>query len=171
MGDFDFTSNEWEQGRTCSDQTELQTLVEHKSKFVRAVVAGNQHLSLEQRRTLSFDSSRGVIMWLLGNESLSKTEYDNMFERITACDFDDILYPELARSRHASIAQLVRLQSYHQWGVDIAILNNHKGRGKGEYQKLIRRYLPMEETPYDRWTEIEKLSFFRTHDVRTPSTP
>ncbi len=169
MGDWNYTRDELELARTSMSTAILHRLAQHESRFVRAQIAGNCHTDLPLRLLLRFDRSRGVIYWLINNKSLSKVEYDDLLERIMTQGIDDMLCSALAGSCHASIAQLLRLQSYHQWGIDIAILNNYKDRDTRAYRALIARYLPGEDVPFEQWTEIEQLAYLRTYGIRRPN--
>lgn len=169
MGDWNFTRDELELARTTTHTGTLHTLAQHESRFVRAQVAGNCHIDLPLRLLLRFDRSRGVIYWLISNKSLSKVEYDDLLERIVAQGIDNMLSSKLASSCHASITQLLRLQSYHQWGIDLAILNNYNGRDANAYRALVARYLPGEDVPFEQWTELEQLAYLGTYGIRRPN--
>ena len=77
----------------------------------------------------------------------------------------------LAASRHATTSELRELLRINYWCVTIAVLNNYKGRDSDEYRKIIKPYLPDEDTDWEKWNEEEKLAYFRTYGRRRPNRP
>lgn len=150
------------------NQKELATLSKHRSKYVRARVAGNPHTSKATRVALQHDASLGVIGWLIGNPKLTQGEFDTIFTSCLSHDFSCV-HIALAASNRATIFQLQQLQHFQKWNIDIALLNNHKGREQAAYHALIKRYLPFEDSNFKEWTELQKLAYFRTYGTRFPN--
>lgn len=165
--DWKYTRRELDEARHTTDVERLEELSRHKSKFVRAQVAGNPHSNIVLRQILALDSSRGVILWLIGNPSLTKSEFDDIFTCSRKQGYCDVVTPTLAGSLFSDIYQLTQLTHERFWNMQIAILNNHIGRGD-EYFKLIQQYLAHPDSKYKDWTEVEKLAYYRINNSRLP---
>lgn len=111
--DWTYTADELVVAQTSTVNETLVALSKHNSRFVRAMVAGNQYCPIELRTGLANDSSRGVRMWLLGNPTLTKLEFDSMFNTSRDNGYCDVVTPALARSHHADIHQLAQLAHDH----------------------------------------------------------
>lgn len=165
--DWLFTKADWDEAHVSNNEKTLHDLSCHTSRFVRAAVAGNRYCPLPLRQQLALDTSRGVVMWLIGNPALTKSEYDAIFYASQNKGYCDVVTPALARSALADLHQLDQLTHWHTWNVQLEILNNYRGRGD-DYRQLLSRYLAKADTEYRDWTELEKLAHFRTYNTRLP---
>lgn len=157
---WNFTREELESARTSNNVGELSELARHNSGFVRAQVAGNINCPLNIRKLLSHDPSRGIVMWLIQNQALTKEEFDEIFSVSRKKGYCDVITPALANSPLADIEQLKQLSRENTWNIKLSILSNFKGRGDS-YTKLIEQYLAKADTDHSHWTEIEKITHFR----------
>ena len=77
--DWLFTKAEWDEAQVSDNEKILHDLSRHTSRFVRAAVAGNRYCPLLLRQQLALDTSHGVVLWLIENPALTKSEYDAIF--------------------------------------------------------------------------------------------
>jgi hypothetical protein len=166
--DLKFTRQELDEARLTAAEDTLLALSEHQSRFVRAVVAGNPNTPLYIRQALARDKSPGVLLWLVGNPSITKDEFDVVWRRARGSDMWNSLKSTLAGNRQADIRQLTDAARENDWAVTLSIINNHRDRGD-EYKKLITPYVPSEDKPFKMWSEIEKLAYFRMSGRRIPN--
>jgi hypothetical protein len=167
ISDWNFTRAELDAASTSSDTTELSQLCHHESKFVRAQVAGNRHCPQALREIRSRDISRGVIGWLIGNPSLSKQEFDDIFNTSQKQGYCSVVIQALASSPLADTHQLRLLAHEQTFSIQLAILNNYRGRGK-DYLELISQYLEKSGKNPTDWSEVEKLAYYRIYGSRLP---
>ena len=167
QSDWDYTRHDLDTAQASMDEGVLCHLSQHTSKFVRAMVAGNKHCPYELRKQLVQDTSRGVLGWLIGNPSLTKDEFADIFAKSRAQGYCSVVTQALASSKLATTDQLHQLAHENTWTVTMCILNNHLGRGD-DYTQLIKRYEAKPDIEYKQWTEIEKLAYFRITGNRIP---
>jgi len=165
--DWNYSRIELDEAQNTNDESRLRLLSTHPSKFVRAQVAGNRHSPRALRESLSLDSAKGVIVWLISNPSLTKEEFDGIYLTAQKESSGSIITQALASSQLADMMQLHQLTRDHNWCIKLEILNNHVGRGD-DYKQLIEQYLAKEGTRSKNWDEIEKLAYFRIFNIRYP---
>lgn len=165
--DWKFTRNELDEAQQTHDIVLLDELSKHPSKFVRAQVAGNHNCPKALRERLAQDPSRGVAGWLIGNPSLTKEEFDEIFDTAQKHGYCSVVTQALASSSLADTHQLRQLAHEQSFSIQLAILNNYRGRGK-DYLELISQYLEKSGKKPKDWSEVEKLAYYRTYGSRFP---
>ncbi len=171
MSELNFTRAEYELAATTKDEEVMLVLASHPSKYIKARLAGNVATTRAVRDTLRTNQNctRGIIIWLLGNQDCSREEYMLIFSKYLVQSYCGIVHPALAINQHATIFELQQLLRHNEWGVMMAVLNNHHYSNPAEYLKLIVTYLPSEDSDWEKWNEVEKLAYFRTYGVRRPA--
>lgn len=154
------------QASTSTDPVLLRLLACEESKFVRVRVASNIHTDAQTHTDLLHDKDHAVVLWALGNKKTTSAEYRELFLRMQRTGYCSLLHPELARSVHATLSDLQELSKCGEWAVDLAIVNNFRGRDAAQFLQLIRHLLPPEDKEDTDWTEIEQLAYFRTFGIR-----
>lgn len=140
--------------------------------FIRSLAASNSTCQGGILEQALFDPRKSVVIAALENESLSKRQYNETFDRIVFDEFDFcvMLYSALATSPLADMRQLRILLGSHNEAVVLEVLHNYKGRDHKEFQKLIKHLLPAREKltieGRKKLTEVEKIAYFRYHGVR-----
>lgn len=141
----------------------LEELARHPSKFVRARVAGNKNISKQLHDTLLLDPEVGVVYWAIGNPRLTRSQFAIVFERLLQPEYIPILHPALAGHRFVTIPQMQKLLKFREWSIDLAVVNNGKGRDQKQFLKLIALLLPPESKHSRDWNEVERRAYFHTY--------
>ena len=173
MSDLDHTRAEYDRAEQSCNEAELAILADHVSRYIRARVAGNPHTPREVRDKLRTRTSEhtSILTWLLGNTACTREEFVAIYTEYSGRSNESNVHMILAASRHATTSELRELLRINYWCVTIAVLNNYKGRDSDEYRKIIKPYLPDEDTDWEKWNEEEKLAYFRTYGRRRPNRP
>lgn len=173
MSELDFTRAEYNRAEQSFDEAELAALSMHTSRYIRTRVAGNPNTPREVRDKLreSTSSQTGILLWLLGNLSCTREEFTAIYMAYIGRSYEGNVHIALASSHHATTRELCDLLRINHWCVTMAVLNNYKSRDFDEYRKIIKPYLPDEETSWEKWKEEEKLAYFRTTGNRRPNRP
>ncbi len=164
--DIDFSPADYDLAARAHDLTILAELVEHPSRFIRARVAGNHYISRKLRDRLRTNPNEhtGVLGWLISNPAFTAEEYREVFATWQGRGYDGNIHLNLASSEHATIEDLTYLLKMNNWGVTLAVLNNTARRA--DLPPLIKHLLPDEDKPWEKWSDLEKLAYFRTHGRR-----
>ncbi len=172
MTELDFIRSDYDTAASSHDIFILAQLAEHPSRYIRARVAGNPHTPEHIRAQLWRQAGRhsGILLWLLGNPSLTRAEFITIFTEYIGQTYDANVHISLAASRHATTSELATLLHFGQWAVTMAVLNNYQGRNQDEYRSVIsnKKLLPDEDLAWEQWSEVEKLAYFRTTGRRRP---
>lgn len=153
------------QATESADLKTLERLATHSSKFVRARVAGNKNINTKLHNTLLEDPEVGVVYWALGNTQLTRRQYARIFTRLLQPEYVPILHPSLAGHRFASIPQMQKLLEFHKDNVKLAVVNNHEGRDKKRFLRLIAPLLPPTSKKSKEWEGFEQRAYFHTYGV------
>lgn len=165
--DWIYTRSELDEAQQTRSVDRLDKLSIHQSKFVRAQVAGNHYCTKTLRERLAQDPSRGVVGWLIGNPSLTKEEFDEIFSASQKQGYCSVVTQALASSPLANTTQLRQLAHEQSFSIQLAILNNYVGRGE-DYLRLISQYLDKSGKNPKDLSEVEKLAYYRTTGSRFP---
>jgi hypothetical protein len=164
MSELDHTRAEYDRAEQSTDENELTVLAEHKSRYVRARVAGNPATPRTVRDQIRSRPGEhiSITLWILGNPACTREEFETIYQDYAGHSYDGNIHVPLAASHHATNRELAELLRMDRWGVTMAVLNNYKGRDPEEYRLLIKHFLPNEDKQRENWKEEEKLAYFRT---------
>ena len=154
-----------------TDITRLSELAKHESHIVCADVARNKHITREIHQKLINDSPRGVVCQALIHPLTTREQYEAIFHKMAGQSYKWLYHPTLARHPLTTTEELHQLLNRRKWNIDIAILNNHKGRDAQEYKQLIVSLLPPPapegaNTEDDHWSPLHRLAYFHTYGVK-----
>ncbi len=169
MGELDFLPKEYQIATTSEDQEVLGRLSEHPSHYIKARVAGNPHTGRLLRDHIRSTASPSTLLWLIGNQNLTREEYKLIFEEYIGRGYINMVHVALAESRLAKPPELGQLLRLNQWNVTMAVLNNWRQEDREAYNRLLVPYLPEEDIPWEKWSEVEKLAYFRLNGKRRPA--
>ena len=172
MRELDFTRAEYDTAMESNDEAALAKLSHHPSRYIRARVAGNPHTARSIRDALRINTEKhsSILSWILGNPACTREEFECIYKNYSGRSYDGNVHLALASSHHATLSELSELLRQNHWCITMAVLNNYKGRTLEDFQKLIKRFLPNEDTPWEKWREEEKLAYFRTTGRRHPQS-
>ncbi len=169
MSELDFSKQEYDAVVASTDAAFLTKYADHPSRYIRARVAGNPHTPRTLRDTMRRQPGvhSAITLWILENPSCEVSEYREIFSEWQTRSYEPNVHPHLADNQHTTIDDLRVLLRMNQWCVTMSVLNNRSCRTELPVLIAPLKLLPDEDTPWEKWTEVERLAFYRTFGRRT----